>query len=139
MGGGWGWGGYTAARVPKVTLLYTLLNLTGMDVALGGRATVESEKRKVGQHALQWITHFTEREWHPPVFFPSEPRVTHLCFQAFNILALLDFFFFSRSRGSASPLPHSRRTPTLFAYRPFVSLKVQRLMLSAGRLHDEHS
>lgn len=83
-----GVGGYTAYRVPKVTLLYTLLNLTGMDVALGGRATVESEKRKVGQHALQWITLFTEREWHPPVFFPSEPRVTHLCFQAFNILAL---------------------------------------------------
>lgn len=38
---------------PKVTLLYTLLNLTGVDVALGGgRATLESEKRKVGQRAL---------------------------------------------------------------------------------------
>lgn len=65
--------------VPKVTLLYTLLNLTGMDVAPGGRATVESEKRKVGQHAMQWITLFTEREWHPPVFFFSLPRVLHTC------------------------------------------------------------
>lgn len=32
--------------VPRVTLLYTLLNLTGMEVAVGGRATVESEKEK---------------------------------------------------------------------------------------------
>lgn len=45
-------------------------------------------------------------------FFFSAPRVTHLCFQAFNILARLDFFF-ARSRGSASPLPHTCRTPTL--------------------------
>lgn len=53
--------------MPRVTSLYTLLNLTGMDVTLGGRATVESElesKRKVGHHALHWITLilFTERE-----------------------------------------------------------------------------
>lgn len=45
--------------VPRVSLLYTLLNLTGMDVTLGARATVESEldsRRKVGHHALHWIT-----------------------------------------------------------------------------------
>lgn len=33
-------------NVPRVTLLYTLLNLTAMDVALGGRATVERVKGK---------------------------------------------------------------------------------------------
>lgn len=44
---------HTLDCVPKVTLLYTLLNLTGVDVALGGgRAMLESEKRKVGQRAL---------------------------------------------------------------------------------------
>lgn len=51
--GGWGVGKHTSDCVPKVTLLYTLLNLTGVDVALGGeRAPLESEKRKVGQRAL---------------------------------------------------------------------------------------
>lgn len=33
-------------NVPRVTLLSTLVNLTGMDVALGGRATVERVKGK---------------------------------------------------------------------------------------------
>lgn len=33
--------------MPRETLLYTLLNLTGVDVALGGRATVESERARV--------------------------------------------------------------------------------------------
>lgn len=50
-----GWEGkHTLDCAPKVTLLYTLLNLTGVDVALGGgRAALESrEERKVGQRAL---------------------------------------------------------------------------------------
>lgn len=60
--------------VPRVSLLYTLLNLTGMDVTLGGRATVECEldsRRKVGHHALHWITLIllSERVQHPSVFF----------------------------------------------------------------------
>lgn len=33
-------------REPRVTLLYTLLNLTAVDVSPGGRATVESEREK---------------------------------------------------------------------------------------------
>lgn len=33
----------TKGAVPRVTLLYTLLNLTGVDATLGWRATVESE------------------------------------------------------------------------------------------------
>lgn len=33
----------TEGAVPRVTLLYTLLNLTGVDATLGWRATVESE------------------------------------------------------------------------------------------------
>lgn len=57
--------------MPRVTLLYTLLNLTAVDVALGGRATVEREgKGKVGHYALHWVTltRFAERAWHPSVF-----------------------------------------------------------------------
>lgn len=33
----------TTDNMPRVTLLYTLLNLTGMDVTPGERATVESQ------------------------------------------------------------------------------------------------
>lgn len=33
----------TQGAVPRVTLLYTLLDLTGVDATLGWRATVESE------------------------------------------------------------------------------------------------
>lgn len=41
--------------------------------------------------------------------FFSLPRVLHTCVQAFNILALLDFF--ARSRGSAFPAsPHTQDT-----------------------------
>lgn len=40
-----GWGVVTE-NVPRVTSLYTPLNLTRIDVALGGRATVERVKWK---------------------------------------------------------------------------------------------
>lgn len=78
-----------------MTLLYTLLNLTGLDAALGWRATVErvswGVKSRSPRSALEHShARFSGRARHPSVCFPSS--VTRFCFQDLNILL---FFFLS--------------------------------------------
>ncbi len=93
-------GEYTTDSVPRVTSLYTLLNLTGMDVRLWGRATVEREpewKRKVGHHALHWVTlvRFAERAWHPSVFLPpASHALVFLVFFFFFLIIILKVYFY---------------------------------------------